>query len=109
LRGRTSATREEHFLAAILSHIETRQVANDYTIRFEGKLYQIARSDIRAGLRGGTVRVERRLDGTLAVRLQDRYLSVAECTEPRKTVASPKPAPVPKKLITSRAKHHVNC
>lgn len=88
---------KEHSLPAILSHIETRQVANDYTIRFEGKLYQIARSDIRAGLRGGTVSVEKRLDGTLAVRFQDRYLSVAECAEQRQSVASPKPARVPKK------------
>ena len=32
-----------HSLTASLSHVETRQVANDYTIRFENKLYQIAR------------------------------------------------------------------
>jgi hypothetical protein len=61
-----------HSLAATLSHVETRQVANDYTIRFENKLYQIARARVYAGLRGGTLRVERRLDGTLAVRLRDR-------------------------------------
>jgi hypothetical protein len=88
---------KEHSLAAILSQVETRQVANDYTIRFKRKLYQIGRSDIRAGLRGGTVSVERRLDGTLAVPFQDRYLRVAECAEQLKTVAPPKPAPVPKK------------
>ena len=69
----------EHNLAAILSHIETRQVANDYTLRFENKLYQIQRADVCAGLRGGAVRVEKRLDGTRAVRFQGRYLSVAEC------------------------------
>jgi hypothetical protein len=88
---------KEYSLPAILSRVETRQVANDYTLRFEGKRYQIARSDIRAGLRGGTVSVEQRLDGTLAVRFQDRYLSVAECAEQLKTVAEPKPTRVSKK------------
>ena len=33
-------------LAATLSHIETRKVTNDYTVRFAGKLYQIDRRDI---------------------------------------------------------------
>jgi hypothetical protein len=75
-----------HSLAASLSHVETRQVANDYTIRFENKLYQIPRTDVRAGLRGGTVRVEKRLDGTLAVRFRDRYLRVMECTPRPKTL-----------------------
>jgi len=72
----------EHSLAAALSHVEVRQVANDYTIRFQGRLYQIAREDVRPGLRGGNVRVEARLDGSVAVRFQDRYLSVSVC-EPR--------------------------
>lgn len=70
---------KEHDLAASLSHVESRQVANDYTIRFDHQLYQIQRTDIRAGLRGGTVRVERRLDGTLAVRFRDRYLAISVC------------------------------
>jgi hypothetical protein len=68
-----------HSLAATLSYVETRQVANDYTIRFENKRYQIARASVCAGLRGGTVRAERRLDGTLAVRFRERYLTVSDC------------------------------
>jgi transposase len=80
---------KEHSLAASLSHVETRRVANDYTVRFETKLYQTQRADIRAGLRGGIVRVEQRLDGTLAVRFRNRYLTVAECS-PRPKVASVK-------------------
>lgn len=79
-----------HSLAASLSQVETRQVANDYTIRFENKLFQIPRAEIRPGLRGGTVRVEKRLDGTLAVRFRNRYLTVAECAPRQKTVP-PKP------------------
>jgi hypothetical protein len=56
----------EHDLASALSLVETRVVANDYTIRYEGKLYQIARVDVRTGLRGATVRVESRLDGSFS-------------------------------------------
>lgn len=82
----------EHDLAAVLSVVETRQVANDYTFRFAGKLYQIARADVRTGLRGGTVRVELRLDGTLAARFRDRYVAVSECPPQPKAAPLPTPA-----------------
>jgi hypothetical protein len=81
---------EEHDLPASLCHVETRQVANDYTIRFAGKIYQIARSHVKSGLRGNNVRVERRLDDSIAVRFGDRYLTVEECSVTPKAV---KPAP----------------
>jgi transposase len=67
---------KEHDLAAILSHVETRQVTNDYTVRYQGKLYQIDRQDARVGLRGARVQVQQRLDGSIAVRFQDHYLRV---------------------------------
>jgi len=69
----------EHDLAASLSLVETRQVTNDYTIRFDSHLYQIARCDIRTGLRGANVRIESRLDGSMKVRFQQRYLAVSQC------------------------------
>jgi hypothetical protein len=79
----------EHHLAAALSHVEMRQVDNDYTFRSDSKKYRIERADVRTGLRGGTVRVEQRLDGTLAVRFQDRYLRFAECQpQPKAVVAT---------------------
>lgn len=87
---------QEHDLAAGLSHVESRQVANDYTLRFENKLYQIQRADIRTGLRGGTVRVEKRLDGTLAVRFRDRYLCITECAPQPKAAAAKPAAPLRK-------------
>jgi transposase len=68
-------------LAAILSHVENRRVNNDYTILFETKIYQIARKDICAGLRGAVVRVEKRRDGSVAVRFRERYLSVEQCAQ----------------------------
>jgi transposase len=84
-----------HSLAASLSYVELRQVRNDYTIRYDNKTYQIARSDIGTGLRKAKVRVEMRLDDSIAVRFRDRYLTVTECAE------RPKATPVPKKPVSS--------
>ena len=68
---------KEHDLAAILSHVEQRQVTNDYTVRYDGKVYQIDRRDVRTGMRKARVRVEQRLDGTFAVRFQDAMCACA--------------------------------
>jgi hypothetical protein len=89
---------KEHCLPASLSYVETRQVSNSYTIQFGNRFYGIARSDIRAGLRGADVRVEARLDGSLAVRFRDRYLTVAECAQPAKTAT---PARKPRKSASA--------
>jgi transposase len=80
----------EHDLASILSRVQTRQVRNDYTLQLDGKFYQIQRGSICAGLRGATVRVERRLDGSLHVRFRERYLGVTACAE-RPQPAAPSP------------------
>jgi hypothetical protein len=82
----------DHDLAASLSVVETRQVTNDYTLRFDSKLYQIARPDIRTGLRGANVRIESRLDGSLKVRFQQHYLSVSQCVVQPKMKAASAPA-----------------
>jgi transposase len=73
---------KEHDLAAILSHVESRQVTNDYTIRWDAKFYQIDRRDVRPGMRKAWVRVEQRLDGTIAARFQDRYVRIRRCSPP---------------------------
>lgn len=85
---------KSHDLAASLSHVEQRQVRPDYTLRWDGSLYQIERRAIVTGLRGAQVRVEQRLDGSLAVRYEERYLPVKECTvaEKPQVVAAPKSA-----------------
>lgn len=77
-----------HDLAAALSVVETRQVTKDYTIRFDGHLYQIAREHIRPGMRGANVRIESRLDGSMHVRFEQHYLSVSLC-QTRPKVAEP--------------------
>lgn len=89
---------KSHNLAASLSHVETRQVRPDYTLRWDGKLYQIERAAVTTGLRGASVRVERRLDGSLAVRHGERYLPVTECGAADK----PKPARPKKQPATAR-------
>jgi len=92
--------RAEHELASILSLVEERTVTPDYTLRYAGKLYQIARRDIRPGLRGDRVRVEQRLDGSMVVKFRQYPLAVAECQVQPKTPPPAKPSPVP----TSRPK-----
>ena len=70
---------KSHNLAASLSHVETRQVRNDYTLQWDGELYQIEPRAVVSGLRRANVRVERRLDGALAVRYGEKYLPVTRC------------------------------
>jgi len=78
-------------LAAILSHVETRQVKNDYTIQFGRQRYAVQPDSIVTGLRGGEVRVEKRLDGAVAVRFRDRYLRVRLCALAPKAATPVKP------------------
>lgn len=73
-----------HHLAAILSIQEQRVVANDYTVRFDNRLYQLDKP-IYPGERGGKVLIELRLDGTMAIRFGNRYLKYHEI------VAQPEP------------------
>src|ERR1700676_1715754 len=80
---------KSHNLEASLSHVETRQGRNDYTIPLDAELYQIERQAVVSGLRKASVRVEKRLDGSIAVRFRERYLAVSRCTAVRKTDAPP--------------------
>lgn len=71
--------RREHDLRAILCPHQTRVVGNDYVVRFEGRLLQLAKPAL-PGLRGGVVVVESRRDGSLAIRFRGRYLRYQEIT-----------------------------
>jgi len=66
-----------HDLAAILSIQAERVVSNDYTVRFRNRFYQLL-PPVHAGQRGGRVVMEQRLDGSLAIRFRDKYLSYRE-------------------------------
>src|ERR1019366_7244551 len=77
---------KSHSLEASLSHVETRQVRNDYTIPLNADLYQIERQAVVGGWRKANVRV--REDSTAPSRSDsgnDTCLSAA--SRPRK----PKP------------------
>ena len=89
MRRRPFARRStEAGTVSVVGKLHTRNA--DYTIRYQGKIYQIGREQIQAGMRGGRVRVERRLDGSLAVRLGDRYLGVQERQPAPPAVPEPK-------------------
>jgi transposase len=66
-------------LEQILSVRESRSVANDYSLRWQGQRWAISRAEVRPGLRGARVQVERRLDGNSWVRFRDGYLSLTPC------------------------------
>ena len=82
---------KSHNLAGSLSHVETRQVRPDYTLRMGGKLYQIDRQSIVKGLRLAEVRVEMRLDSSMAVRFGEQYLKVKPCAMAEKKTARLQP------------------
>jgi transposase/transposase-like protein len=83
----------DHDLAATLSHVESRQVTNDYTFPLDAKRYRIIAQPMPAGLRHSIVRVETRLDGTVTARFRERYLCLEECPTPPKAAAPPPPKP----------------
>ncbi len=93
----------EHHLAASLSRVETRQVDNDYTFPLDGKKHRLVQSPMPAGLRGANIRIERRLDGSLAVRFRDRYLPVEECAVAVKAAPPAKPPSQRRRSIPSEA------
>jgi hypothetical protein len=69
-----------HHLEAILSVQAERVVSNDYVVRFENRFYQLLKP-VYPGERGGRVVLERRLDGTLAIRYAGHYLAYRELTD----------------------------
>ena len=81
---------QDYDLAAILSHVEERQVSNGYTVQYGGQMYQIPPKQVRTGMRGSKLRVEARLNGSIAMRFQNEYLRIEICETPQR---GPKPKP----------------
>ena len=88
-------------LAAVFSIQEERVVANDYTIRFQNRCYQLLKP-IYPGERRGRVVIEQRLDGSTAVRFQTHYLQYQEVT-PRAQVGGSTPKPPEFSALTATA------
>ncbi len=66
-------------LASHLSIVQHRQVANDYTVCWEGRRWQIPRTAVRPGLRRSTIRVEQRLDGSMMARVGEGMVRLERC------------------------------
>jgi hypothetical protein len=64
----------------ILSEHHQRRVANDYTVRFQNRFFQIGKP-ARPGLRGGRVTVAVSLDGNLALLFKGKKLNFQEIVE----------------------------
>ena len=99
MRGEAASPNDAHRgidpsmdLAAILSVQHKRTVANDYTIRYENRFYQILPPPY-PGLRGGKVVIQTRQDGSIHMRFKGKYLKYA-VIEPRvKAPGALPPAP----------------
>ena len=76
-------------LEEILSVRAVRTVAQDHTVSWEGTLWGVPREEVCAGLRGATVEIERRLDGSHWLRYRGRYLHLRPCPQPLRPSASP--------------------
>jgi hypothetical protein len=70
---------KQHDLASILSHVEKRVIGEDYTIRYDGRLYKLSREQVGPGLKKQSVRVEHRLDGRWMVRWRGEALELKVC------------------------------
>ncbi len=100
-------------LDGILSAHTPRTVANDYTIKYNGHLYQIERQGALAGLRGSKLVVQDRLDGTLRLSWRSPYLpfhrvetgDLAVAPPPRTTTARSKPDASSQKPWTPPPEH----
>ena len=71
-------------LDSVLSIRESRSVAPDYTLRWDGAIYRVEREQIARGMRGARVQLERRLDGSRWMHWQKRIVALERCeTRPR--------------------------
>jgi hypothetical protein len=93
---------QQHDLASILSIVQPHQVYGDYTVQILRHKYRILPEAIVAGLRGASVRVEHRLDGSLAMSVQGTALRFELCA-PTQTPAVSLDPPVRDRKATIRS------
>src|SRR5258706_3261718 len=78
-------------LAAILCPQEQRSVANDYTVRWSNRFFQLAPPAL-PGLRGGKVIIEQRRNGSIQIRFGTTYLRFAEAARQQTNEEQREPA-----------------
>jgi transposase len=86
-------------LAATLCHKETRRVANDYTISWHGKQFQIPKEAVKVGLRGRPIEIQQRLDGRLMARIGEEMAALSRCGEGVASVPAEPAKPAGKRYV----------
>ena len=94
--------RKDQRLASILSFVEERVVANDYTISWLGQHYQIPLDQAKPRMRKAKLRVEQRLSGELVACWQDRQIALSVCTRQPVTAVPVVRKPLPKHKAVSK-------
>ena len=78
-------------LDSVLSLRQSRTVARDYTVRWEGTIYRIQGEPMAAGMRGARVQLERRLDGSRWLHWRKRIVALERCEPSRGVGVEPAP------------------
>ena len=84
---------EPAHLASVLSLTAPRKVMNDYTVAWEGQRWQIPKSAVVPGLRGSSIRIEQRLDGSMMARLGATAVELQLCPHPAAPPSTEKKRP----------------
>ena len=74
-------------LDSVLSVRVSRTVTADHTVRWGSVIYRIEREQIRAGMRGARVPLERRRDGSRWMHWQKRVVALQRCETPPPALA----------------------
>jgi hypothetical protein len=77
-------------LLALFAELDTRVVAHDFTLKFEGQRLQICAQDASDLKPGDRLTIERRLDGAIRFRHLQRYLDPEPLRPPPSRPASPR-------------------
>jgi transposase len=98
----------EHRLEEILSWRVARVVTSDYTVSWDGQRWGVPRDQVRAGLRGARVEVQRRRDGSYWLRFGGRYLPLRACPAPPRlaTPSGLRPTGVAKRNPSPKPQYH---
>jgi hypothetical protein len=74
-------------LDSVLSLRVSRTVTADYRVRWDSVIYRIEREQIRAGMRGARVQLERRRDGSRWIHWRKRVVALERCETPPRALA----------------------
>ncbi len=87
---------EDVDLDALFAETHTRVVANDFTVRFRNRYWQLPEREAAGAGPGTKVVVERRLDGSIRFRVGERYLAVEPLGRERPRAQDAKPVRRPR-------------